>query len=138
MRPFLEYFRGADMTHFDHTPNFKRDDERGVKVFPSSSFDSRTGKLGFEIRTRRLEKGWTQQRLARAAGLCHSHLSEIERGHCNPHHHTLRVIEDALQISLGNWASHSAESAKPEKPKIAEGVALIYPPPYAAPDASDY
>jgi transcriptional regulator with XRE-family HTH domain len=59
------------------------------------------------METARLEKGWTQRKLAdviRAAGtpVTDSHLSKIERGRVSPGPALRRAIADALNLSIND------------------------------------
>ena len=56
-------------------------------------------KLGARIRELRMEKGWSQEKLADACGLHRSHMGEIERGRANITLATLFIIADKLQTS---------------------------------------
>lgn len=53
--------------------------------------------LGTKIREIRLEKGWSQEKLADACGLHRSHMGEIERGRANITMATLFIIAEKLQ-----------------------------------------
>lgn len=53
--------------------------------------------LGIKIREIRLEKGWSQEKLADACGLHRSHMGEIERGRANITLATLMIIAEKLQ-----------------------------------------
>lgn len=54
------------------------------------------------IRFLRLEKGWSQEHLAEAAGLSRDAVSRIERGDRQPSLDTLQRIADALEVSLSS------------------------------------
>lgn len=63
---------------------------------PTPPIDERLTGFGRAVRTRRLELGWSQERLAHAAGLEQSYISGLESGARNP---TLRIVfrvSDAL------------------------------------------
>lgn len=55
--------------------------------------------LGVKIRELRLEKGWSQEKLADACGLHRSHMGEIERGRANITLATLMIIAEKLQTA---------------------------------------
>lgn len=55
--------------------------------------------LGTRIRELRMEKGWSQEKLADACGLHRSHMGEIERGRANITLATLFIIAEKLQTS---------------------------------------
>lgn len=55
--------------------------------------------LGQRLRHWRQFKGWTQEKLALAAGLDYSHYNEIENGKLNPGALTLFAIAQTLEIS---------------------------------------
>jgi transcriptional regulator with XRE-family HTH domain len=55
--------------------------------------------LGARIRELRLEKGWSQEKLADACGLHRSHMGEIERGRANITLATLFIIAGKLQTA---------------------------------------
>lgn len=55
--------------------------------------------LGIKIREIRLEKGWSQEKLADACGLHRSHMGEIERGRANITLATLMIIAEKLQTA---------------------------------------
>jgi transcriptional regulator with XRE-family HTH domain len=56
--------------------------------------------LGVAIRHMRHDRGLTIEDLAFKAGIHHTHLSRIERGHGNPKWDTLRAIASGLDVSL--------------------------------------
>ncbi|HEV2961188.1 MAG TPA: helix-turn-helix transcriptional regulator [Candidatus Angelobacter sp.] len=55
--------------------------------------------LGERIRDLRLKKDWSQQELAKAAGLTDSHVGEIERGEIDSSLETLFRIAQAFNIT---------------------------------------
>lgn len=61
------------------------------------------------IRILRLEKGWSQEHLAEAAGLSRDAISRIERGDRQPSLDTLQRIANALEVTL----SSLVDPAKP-------------------------
>ena len=65
--------------------------ERPAPPDPSSdgSPDERLRRFGASVRARRRGLGWSQERLAEAAGLDQTYVSGIETGRRNP---TLRVV----------------------------------------------
>lgn len=54
------------------------------------------------IRFLRLERGWSQERLAEESGLSRDAISRIERGDRQPSLETLQRIADALEVSLSS------------------------------------
>ena len=56
--------------------------------------------VGRKVRKRRLARGWTQKVLADLAGLHRAHLGEIERGDINVTLSTLKVLADALGVTV--------------------------------------
>ena len=57
--------------------------------------------LGERVRAARLARGWTQQQLARRAGLSQGGVSQIERGRRpTPHRRTLARLAEALDLDL--------------------------------------
>jgi transcriptional regulator with XRE-family HTH domain len=55
--------------------------------------------LGRNIRTARLARGWSEQRLAAACGLCDHALADYEDGTQNPGLQGLQLIADALGVT---------------------------------------
>lgn len=121
IKPFLKYFRSAQLKHYDDgSSSFKRSEERGL-IIPTSSSMGATGILGFEIRMARLKNGWSQSELAQRADICSRNLSRIERGLCHPHRFTLVRLEAALNTTL---AHRLPNQRKAEKVEIAQGAAI--------------
>ena len=58
--------------------------------------------IGNRIRTLRIEKGLSQEKLANEADIPLSQIGRIERGETNPTISTLNVIAEALEIQLHN------------------------------------
>jgi len=55
------------------------------------------------LRKYRIEKGWSQEKLAREAGISYQTLIKIERGNIkNPKIDTIMKLSTALKISLDN------------------------------------
>src|ERR1044072_8850250 len=77
IKPFLKYFHRFSVHHEFGGQDFRRDEKRGIPEFQSLSLETPQGQLGFEIRMRRLEFGWSQRELASRAGLSLFHLSKI-------------------------------------------------------------
>jgi transcriptional regulator with XRE-family HTH domain len=65
--------------------------------------------LGKAIRQLREERGMTQEALAQEAGVTVGHMSMIERGHSNPTWATVKSIGAALNLTLAELASASAD-----------------------------
>jgi hypothetical protein len=117
IRPFLEYFRAAAVTHSESMFRDQfRAEQRGLTLFSASAWESATGRLGFGIRMRRLEKRWSQRDLAIRTGLSDRHLSRIERGLCFPQGATLRRLAKALGASIGMPPRGKVEKVECAKP----------------------
>jgi DNA-binding XRE family transcriptional regulator len=100
VRPFIEEFTRGDVFHSDGSTDFRRNEVRGLTLFPSAEFDSTLGRLGYAIRTARLNKGLTQRATARKARISRKQLSIIERGLSCPHKATLQRLERVLDLPL--------------------------------------
>jgi DNA-binding XRE family transcriptional regulator len=100
IKPWLEYFTTLRLDHWEHMKIYWGTNNSGIPIFKSRPLDTPTGKLGVEIRMRRLELGWTQRDLAKKAGVGSCHLSEIERGLRSPRATTIGKLEAALGASL--------------------------------------
>ena len=57
-------------------------------------------KLGVTVREGRVERGWTQQKLAKKAGVHAQTIHLIENYRVNPHLSTLRDLSLALEMDL--------------------------------------
>lgn len=57
------------------------------------------GKIGFEIRTRRLRLGLSQEQFSQMLGIGRAHLSDIERDIHRPGPRTRTKIEEILGIA---------------------------------------
>lgn len=69
--------------------------------------------FGETLRLWRLERGWTQEALARRAGISRPNLSAIERGRREVNLRTLRALAAALEVRPGLLADGTAPSALP-------------------------
>jgi transcriptional regulator with XRE-family HTH domain len=58
--------------------------------------------LGENIRALRSAAGFTQDGFAELAGLGRAHMGEIERGECSVNIRTLKIIADALKITVSD------------------------------------
>ena len=96
IRPFLDRYSRGDVHHSDGSNDFRRNEERGFTLFPSAEFDTKLGRLGFNIRMARLKRRRSQGQLALEAKISRKQLSLIERGLCCPHKATLQRLERAL------------------------------------------
>jgi transcriptional regulator with XRE-family HTH domain len=56
--------------------------------------------LAERIKTLRLSKGWSQERLAERAAMQRSYLADLERGNRNPSVRTLVKVANALGVAL--------------------------------------
>lgn len=92
--PVLRRIFDTWIVHEESTLQEKvRDESREVSLFQSAQLDDDRGRVGFRIRTRRLEIGFTQKDLARAVGLSVGQLSRIEKGRVDPRPCTALKIE---------------------------------------------
>jgi transcriptional regulator with XRE-family HTH domain len=103
--------------------NIDRDSKRGISLSRAPCLQTKAGRLGFEIRTKRLKLGCTQVALASRAGINASHLSLIERGLSQVQGLTLSKLEDAFRGLASERESALKEVARrlpadPKKPKI--------------------
>lgn len=58
--------------------------------------------IGVNVRNRRLELGWSQERLAYESGLCVRTVSAIECGDANPTSDVIESLARALGVSV-SW-----------------------------------
>ena len=58
--------------------------------------------IGQNLREYRIQKGYTQERLANEVGTSASHLRLIEKGEGNPTFKTIGVLAKALEVSLND------------------------------------
>ena len=56
--------------------------------------------VGRRIRVLRMNKGFSQEKLAFTSGIHRSHMGEIERGRCNITLRTLQRVGVGLRVSL--------------------------------------
>lgn len=56
--------------------------------------------LGDRIRGKRAERDWTQEELARRAGLNPKTIGFVEADKCDPKHGTVARIADALTVTI--------------------------------------
>lgn len=89
--------------HDDGAFNAMRIWNRDVNPNRGPDLYSRSGKLGYVVKMRRLALGMTQEELAALCGLCRTHLSKIERGFVTPHCSTISVLEHRLGASLPHF-----------------------------------
>ncbi len=59
-------------------------------------------KLGKKVRTLRLSKGWSQEKLGEYSGLDRTYISDIERGVRNPSLKSLEMLSKALKIKVSD------------------------------------
>jgi transcriptional regulator with XRE-family HTH domain len=59
-------------------------------------------KVGFRIRTYRMEKGWTQEDLAHESGLHRAQVGAIERGERNLTLRTMKTLADTLGVRVAD------------------------------------
>ena len=77
--------------------NIDRDSNRGIYLNRAPRLQTRAGRLGFEIRTKRLKLGCSQVALSTRAGINASHLSLIEWGFCKVQELTLSKLDEAFK-----------------------------------------
>lgn len=65
--------------------------------------------VGKPIATLRQAKGWSQQKLATAAGISMQNLSKIEGDKISPRESTLSKIADALDCSVADFYAKRAK-----------------------------
>lgn len=66
--------------------------------------------LGTRVRAFRIDKGWSQERLAREAGLLSGSVERIEQGRCKkPRFDVVEAIAGALGKSLDELAGESGK-----------------------------
>lgn len=125
LRSFLEYFTAAEVHHSDSgSPDFRREELRGICVPAGAGINTHSGAHGFEIRMKRLEMGWSQRELAEKVGISLQHLSKIERGLCNPHMFT----RERLAKELGGLPPHFWDR-KIEEIELAQRIKIPYEDP---------
>jgi transcriptional regulator with XRE-family HTH domain len=71
--------------------------------------------FGRRLRSWRKAKGWSQEKLALAAGLDFSYVNEIENGKINPGLLTLLILSNALEISPAALFLPAAEAQRLQK-----------------------
>jgi hypothetical protein len=97
-KAWLRYFRSIAFQHWEHVnidPHHA--EKRGLPLFKGKNFDHPAGRLGFEIRLRRLNLGLTQAELARRTRMVASHISLIERGLVDVRETTYKRLWDATE-----------------------------------------
>lgn len=67
-----------------------------------SNFNELKRQLGSAIKERRLERGWSQEKLAEQAHLHRTYIGDIERGERNVSFENLWLIAEAFQTSLSD------------------------------------
>lgn len=80
--------------------------------------------FGRRLRELREAKGWTQQRLAEAAGLKVSRIGWLEQGRNGPTWASAIALAQALDVSLDAFAREPSDQTRPRpgRPRKAEGV----------------
>jgi DNA-binding XRE family transcriptional regulator len=100
MKPILKYLRNFDIHHEGEMVSLPRLEARGLPLSRSPDLDTEQGRVGFEIRMKRLKIGWTQQELADRASMNSHHLSRIELGLVRVRPRTLEKINGVLRSLL--------------------------------------
>ena len=80
---------------------------------PRPSHDGRAA-VGSAVRVQRADRNWTQEELARYAGVNVDTVSDLEAGNTWPRTKTLRAIEKALGWPSGKLDQIAAEGGIPE------------------------
>jgi DNA-binding XRE family transcriptional regulator len=97
---YLEMDGGGWIYHRDQpdADNQIQSMERGLSRRQAQRTDTPAQRLGFEIRSRRLELGWNQERLSTEAGLNRTHLSQIELGKHQVQAETYLKLKNVLNL----------------------------------------
>jgi transcriptional regulator with XRE-family HTH domain len=66
---------------------------RSVKRYPAQT------ELGHRVRSKRLERGWSQMELAERIGIHFTFVSSVERGEQNVSLHSLLKLADGLDLN---------------------------------------
>mgnify|MGYP001596848118 CR=1 FL=1 len=89
---------------------------------PSSKM-SASWALGQRIRAARLAKGWTQQDLADRSGIARANIARMEAGRHTPSVETVKVVAQALTLTLADlFKAPSYSSATEDKGWLESGV----------------
>lgn len=64
------------------------------------NLEKRQAMLGEQVRSRRLERGLSQEQLSEKAGLDRTYVSSLESGKRNPAFSTLIKLASALEVEL--------------------------------------
>ncbi|MBT9548237.1 MAG: helix-turn-helix transcriptional regulator [Candidatus Sericytochromatia bacterium] len=80
--------------------------------------------FGRRLRSWRKAKGWSQEKLALAAGLDFSYVNEIENGKLNPGLLTLLILSNALEISPAALFLPPAEAKRLQKSPLIQADLL--------------
>ena len=95
----------------------------------------RDNAFGEQVRWARKRKGWSQQTLAKRAGIDRATLSLIENGRENPRMDTVRSLAEALGVSPSKlWSGAAVAGSEalgvgdPMKPALREAPGLTYEP----------
>jgi len=100
MKPILKYLRNFQILHDGDWLSLPRLEARGLPLTRSPDLDTEQGRIGFEIRMKRLKIGWTQQELADRASMDFRHLSRIELGTVKARAKALDKIHKVLNSML--------------------------------------
>lgn len=85
--------------------------------------EDRRQQLGGHIRRLRLERGWTQSKLAEFAETDQAHLARVERGERWPSVPLLFRLADALEVEVGRFFRGSADA--PRAQDVRDDVWLV-------------
>ncbi len=93
-----------------------------------------TAQLGLRIRELRRERGWSQEQLARSAGLSRNFVAQIERGESTPTVATLARLAQALALSIAELIGqeHPAPEAELVAVPLVSDTIAAGPPAFLA------
>ena len=72
--------------------------------------------IGWNLRRLRVERGFSQERLALTSGIDRSYLGRIERGSENVTVGTLEAVSTELKVHVSELFTEIDENAEPPKP----------------------
>jgi transcriptional regulator with XRE-family HTH domain len=85
----------------------------------SSRIETLLRYIGANVRRRRVDRGWTQIELAKAAGLKERYVQVLESGKANPTVKVLIEVADALGVAPAElFAEAKAEPRRPGNPRL--------------------
>lgn len=96
-------------------------------VVPVGELEEEALELGRKIRAVRLQAGMTLQKLARAAGVSQSLVSQVERGLASPSITTLRRLAGALGVPIAALFLGSSEASNGETDRLGRRLVVRRP-----------